>query len=87
MDGWTDRQMDKLNSIELCQHSSYYSKNGKSNLRQTIQEMQGPVNYACWVIFYAFVVVCRLFSKLTFQEHYQSVKGFGSRSGPTFCRS
>ena len=27
------------------------------------------------------------FSKKIFQEHYQSVKQFGSRSGPTFCRS
>ena len=25
--------------------------------------------------------------KKIFQEHYQSVKRFGSRSGPTFCRS
>ena len=27
------------------------------------------------------------FSKNFFQEHYQSVKWFGSRSGPTFCQS
>ena len=39
-----------------------------------------------WVIFHAFVVVCWLFKKF-FQEHYQSVKWFESRSGPTFCRS
>ena len=40
---------------------------------------------ACWVIFHAF-------SKFTFspkkiQDHYQSVKWFGSRSGQTFCWS
>ena len=33
-------------------------------------------------IFYAFVVVSLLFQKKIFQEHYQSVKLFGSRSGP-----
>ena len=27
------------------------------------------------------------FLKKIFQEHYQSVKRFRSRSGPTFCRS
>ena len=27
------------------------------------------------------------FSEIFFQEHYQSVKQFGPRSGPTFCRS
>ena len=27
------------------------------------------------------------FFKIVFQEHYQSVKRFRSRSGPTFCRS
>ena len=47
---------------------------------------------ACWEIFHAFVVICWHFSKLFFfkkffQEHYQSVKWFGSRSGPTVCRS
>ena len=25
--------------------------------------------------------------KIIIQEHYQSVKQFGSKSGPTFCRS
>ena len=43
-------------------------------------------NFSC------FVVVCRLFFKINFfkkffQEHYQIVNGFGSRSGSTFCRS
>ena len=37
-----------------------------------------------------FVVICVLFSKLTFfkkffQEHYQSAKQFEYRPGPTFC--
>ena len=27
------------------------------------------------------------FSRIFFQEHFQSVKQFGSRSGPTFCQS
>ena len=34
---------------------------------------------------YAFIVVN--FFKTFFQEHYQSVKRFGSRSGPMFCLS
>ena len=46
-----------------------------------------PLIFACWVIFNAFVVVGWLFfkinfSKIFFQEHYQSVKQFVSRSGP-----
>ena len=41
---------------------------------------------------YFHVVVCWLFSKIDFskkifQEHYQSVQRFGSRSGWTFCQS
>ena len=39
------------------------------------------------LVFHAFVVVCRLFSKLTFSKHYQSYKQFESRSGTTFCWS
>ena len=46
---------------------------------------------ACWVTVQAFVVICWLFLNKWFpkfiQEHYQIVKLFGSRSGPTFCRS
>ena len=41
--------------------------------------------FACWVIFHAFVVLCWLFQIFFFkffQEHYQSVKQFGSGSGP-----
>ena len=43
-------------------------------------------NFAC--IF----VVCCLFSELTFlkkifREYHQSIKQFGSRSGPTFCQA
>ena len=49
------------------------------------------LNTVQWVIFHAF---CRLllffksnfFEKL-FQEYHQSVKQFGSRSGPTFCQA
>ena len=42
--------------------------------------------------FVCFFVVCGFFFKLTFskeifQEHHQSVKQFGSRSGPTFCQA
>ena len=49
-----------------------------------------PELFACWVIFHALVVVCWLFFKINFfkkifQELYQSVKWFGSRSGPIFC--
>ena len=41
--------------------------------------------------FHAFVIIGWLFSKLflfqiLFQEHYQSVKRFEYRSGPTFCQ-
>ena len=32
----------------------------------------------CWLLTF--------FIKKNFKEHYQSVKQFGSRSGPTFCR-
>ena len=48
---------------------------------------------ACWVIFMLiFLSPADFFFKINFfktlfQEHYQSVKQFGSRSGPTFCRS
>ena len=47
--------------------------------------------FASWLTFNAFVI-CWLFSKFPFKkkifpEHYRSVKWFGSRSGPTFCRS
>ena len=28
------------------------------------------LNFACWVIFHAFVVSCRLFSKLTFSKPF-----------------
>ena len=49
---------------------------------------------ACLVIFHAFFVICRLFSKLTFflkisllKELCQSVKHFGARSGLKFCQS
>ena len=38
--------------------------------------------------FYCLVIFFKInFFKKIFQEHYQSVKQFGSRSGPTFCRS
>ena len=47
--------------------------------------------FACWVIL---LLCCRLliffkinFFKIFFQEYYQSVKQFGSRSGPKKCRS
>ena len=56
-------------------------------------QLYSPIElFACWVIFHAFVVVCRLlfkiiFFKKIFREHYQCVKRFGSRSGTTFCRS
>ena len=45
-----------------------------------------------WVIFHAISFVCWPFRKIIFfknffQEHYQSVKQFGSRSGLTFCQS
>ena len=57
-----------------------------TNLRYQVNSLQ----IACWVIFHCFC--CRLltlfkvnFFKTFFQEHYQSVKGFGSRAGLTFC--
>ena len=40
--------------------------------------------FTCFVIMLTFQY--SLFQKIV-QEHYQSVKRFGSRSGPTFCRS
>ena len=43
------------------------------------------------VLFFFFFFVCLFFkltfSKKIFQEYHQSVKQFGSRSGPTFCRA
>ena len=49
--------------------------------------------FACWEILHAFLL-CRLliFFKINvfkkfFQEHDQSVKQFGFKSGPTFCRA
>ena len=57
---------------------------------QTVYKGYHEMTKVCWVIFPAFLVVCWHFSKLTFSkkflpEHYQSVKWYGSRSGPTFC--
>ena len=47
--------------------------------------------FACWVIFHVFVVICYFFKinffKNFFQEHYQCVKLFGSRSGLTERKS
>ena len=48
------------------------------------------INSACWVIFHAFSWSANFFFKINyfkkfFQEYHQSVKQFGSRSGPTFC--
>ena len=45
-----------------------------------------------WVIFFCFCCHLLTFFKINvfqkfFQEHYQSVKQFGSRSGPMFCWS
>ena len=37
-----------------------------------------------WVILHAFFKIS-FFEKI-FQEYHQSIKQFGSRSGPTFCR-
>ena len=44
--------------------------------------------HACWVILHAFLSVdfSNLFKNI-FQEYHQSVKQFGSRSGPTKCRA
>ena len=47
--------------------------------------------FAYWVNVHAFLLSAnffqnQLFEKL-FQEYHQSVKQFGSRSGPTFCRA
>ena len=54
--------------------------------------MESHINFTYWLTFHAFIVDCWLFSKLTYfkkfyQEHYQSVKQFGSISGPKFCQS
>ena len=58
-----------------------------------------PVGFARFIFnslhagyFFMHLLSSDFFSKLTFfkyffQEQYQSVKQFGSRSGPTFCRS
>ena len=48
--------------------------------------------FACGITCSTFVVICWLFSRLIvfkkpFRKIYQSFKLFGSRSGPTFCRS
>ena len=47
--------------------------------------------FAYWVILHAFCHLLILFKinflEKFFQEYYQSVKQFGSRSGPTFCRA
>ena len=42
-------------------------------------------NFSCLVVCWFFFKID--FSEKFFQEHYQSVKWFESRSGPTFCRS
>ena len=49
-----------------------------------------PFNLACLLTFHALVVICWLFFKINFykklfQEYYQSVKEFRSRSGRTLC--
>ena len=44
---------------------------------------QGNFSWFCWCLLTFFVI---FFFKF-FQDHLQSVKQFGSRSGPTFCRS
>ena len=49
--------------------------------------------FACWEILHAFWSSVDFFFKLAFfqkkifQEYHQSVKQFGYRSGPTFCRA
>ena len=49
-------------------------------------QIRGCINlklFACWIIFHAFVN----FFKKIFHKHYLDVRRFGSRFGPTFCRS
>ena len=43
-------------------------------------------NFSCFCCCLLTFFKINFFKKL-FQEHFQSVKWFGSRSGPTFCRS
>ena len=45
--------------------------------------------FACFSCFSCCLLIFSktFFSKKFFQEHYPSVKQFGSRSGPTECRS
>ena len=45
-------------------------------------------NFACFFVVSGFFFFFKFtFSKKVFQEYQQSVKQFGSRSGPTFCRA
>ena len=44
-------------------------------------------NFACFFVVCGFFFLINFFFKTkTFQEYHQSVKQFGSRSGPTFCK-
>ena len=42
-------------------------------------------NFACFFVICGFFLIN--FLKNIFQEYHQSVKQFGSRSGPTFCQA
>ena len=56
-------------------------------------EMLPPRLFACWEMFYFFLLSLLTFSNLNFstkkkfRKNYQRVKWFGSSSGPTFCLS
>ena len=64
---------------------TYWEKSWYAHLLETLFCLL--YNFACFF----FLTSDKFFFKITiftkfFQEYYQSVKQFGSRSGPTFCR-
>ena len=94
-------KISKANSTELCIIQKFWIRPWGNEFRvyEPTQETLVHCTYhkgikaVCWEIFHAFVVVCCWhffkinFLKKFFQEHNQSVKRFGSMSGPTFCQS
>ena len=64
----------------------------RTMLRNVGLSISSPVEFTLWMLgHFCFLSYADFFSKLTFQkfiqEYDQSVKQFGSRSGPTICRA
>ena len=60
------------------------------NCYQQIKEILETGKYICMLGDFSCIFLLTFFiffSRKFFKENYQSVKRFGSRSGPTFCRS